>query len=144
MLDCLLSSPGMTKAAWMTKSLAPETFQQTMSVPQAGYRTAIAVTHGGRMSEVSVTFTLRSQDGTSAAYAAPCPRCEAGEISVTVKINADGSFAEVPACPALCMDCEDRLDALLEPEAGKSLADESNGRAMLSKYLKAMNVRSWD
>jgi hypothetical protein len=134
----------MKKAALMTRSLAPENFQQKMSVPEAGYRTAIAVTHGGRMSEVNVTFTLRSQDGASAAYAAPCPRCKVGEISVTVGINPDGSFAEVPACPTLCMDCEDGLDALLEPAAGKSLADESNGRATLSKYLKAMTVRAWD
>ena len=144
MLEACSQSRDTKKAALMTTQPAPETFLHTMSVPEAAYRTAIAVKHGGRMSEVSVTFTLQSQNGTSAAYAAACPRCKVGEISVTVGIYPNGSFAEVPACPALCVDCEDGLDALLEPAAGKSLADESNGRATLGKYLKAMSVRAWD
>jgi hypothetical protein len=122
----------------------PDSFQQTMSVPEQGYRTAIAIKHAGRMTEVSVTFRLRRQEGGSATYAAPCPRCAAGEIVVPVRLSADGGFAEAPACPALCLVCEDALDAILEPDAGPGLGDEPGDRATLGKYLKAMTVRSWD
>lgn len=121
-----------------------ERFQERMNVPEAGYRTAIAIKHEGRMTEVLVTFVLRQQDGASATYAAPCPRCSSGEIVVAVALNPDGSFAGVPACPALCLDCEDALDAILEPNTGISLADEPGNRETLGKYLKAMTTRAWD
>ena len=115
-----------------------------MSIPEAGYLTAIAVKHEGRMTEVSVTFTLRERDASSATYAGLCPRCNSGEIDVTVKLNADGSFAEVPAIPMLCMNCEDTLDVLLEPEKTTGTTDGPGNRESLAKYIKAMNVRSWD
>ncbi len=115
-----------------------------MTVPEAGYRTAIAIKHQGRMTDVRVTFTLQKQEGMSATYSAPCPRCAVGEIVVPVRLAADGGFAEAPACPALCLDCEDALDAILEPDAGPAVGDEPGDRATLGKYLKAMATRSWD
>jgi hypothetical protein len=128
----------------MAKPLPPSSFQEEMNVPEAGYRTAIAIKHQGRMAKVSVTFLLREQNGTSATYAGPCPRCNAGEIIVEVKLDPEGSFAEAPACPMLCMDCEDRLDAVLDPPPGPDLASEPGNRATLGKYLKAMTTRAWD
>lgn len=113
-------------------------------MPEAGYRTGIAIRHVGRMTDVPVTFTLRDQDGASARYAAPCPRCGAGEIVVEVRIAADGGFAEPPACPALCLACEDALDAMLEPQAAPGIGDEPGDRATLGRYLNAMSKRSWD
>jgi hypothetical protein len=133
-----------TPPAGLTPSLPPATFQETMSVPRTDYQTAIAIKHDVRMSEVSVTFLLQRQDGDSATYAAVCPRCNAGEIAVTVRLDADGRFAEPPACPTLCVACEDRLDAIMEPGLGTSLADQPKDRATLGKYLKAMSTRSWD
>lgn len=128
----------------MAEMLPPGSFQQTMSIPQADYRTAIAIKHEGRMTEVLVTFKLRHQEGRLATYAAPCPRCGEGEITVPVRLTADGGFAEAPACPALCLNCEDALDAILEPDAGPGIGDEPGDRATLGKYLKAMTTRSWD
>jgi hypothetical protein len=128
----------------MAATPPPGSFQQTMSVPEAGYQTAIAIKHPGRMKDVLVTFVLRGQDGSSATYAAACPRCAKGEIIVPVRLTAEGGFAEAPACPALCLDCEDVLDAILEPDKGPALGDEPGDRATLGKYLRAMTVRSWD
>lgn len=122
----------------------PASFQQHLPVPEAGYRTAIAIKHEGRMTEVLVTFALRGHEGTYANYAAPCPRCAAGEIVVQVELTAEGGFVQAPACPALCLDCEDALDAILEPSAGPGVGDEPGGRATLGRYLKAMTTRSWD
>lgn len=122
----------------------PASFEKSMPVPEAGYRTAIAIKHEGRMTDVLVTFRLRSQDGRSATYAATCPRCQAGEILVAVKLDGNGGFAEPPACPALCMDCEEALDAILEPKTLSGLKDEPGDRAALGKFLNAMNVRAWD
>jgi hypothetical protein len=122
----------------------PASFPELLAVPGAGYRTAIAIKHPGRMAEVLVTFVLRQQDGSSATYAAPCPRCAKGEIIVPVRLTAEGAFAEAPACPALCMACEDALDAILEPDTGPGLSGEPGDRATLGKYLKAMTVRSWE
>ncbi len=133
-----------TPSAGLTPLLPPATFQETMNIPRADYQTAIAIKHDVRTSEVSVTFVLQTQDGKSATYAAVCPRCNTGEIVVAVNLKADGSFAEAPACPTLCEACEDRLDAILEPGSGKTLADEPGDRATLSKYLKAMTTRAWD
>lgn len=133
-----------TPPAGLTPSLPPSTFQETMSIPRADYQTAIAIKHDERKTAVNVTFVLQSNDGKSATYAAICPRCNVGEITVAVPLNADGSFAEAPACPTLCEACEDRLDAILEPGAGKTLADEPNDRAKLNKYIKAMTTRAWD
>ena len=128
----------------MAATSPPGSFQQTMRVPEAVYRTSIAIKHAGRMTQVLVTFTLRHQEGTSATYAAPCPRCATGEIAVPVKLTGDGGFAETPACPSLCLGCEDTLDAILEPGRGPGLGDEPGDRATLGKYLKAMTVRNWD
>jgi hypothetical protein len=122
----------------------PDSFQQSMNVPAEGYRTSIVIKHEGRMTEVLVTFSLRQREDGVATYAAPCPRCAAGEIVVPVRLTADGGFAEAPACPALCLDCEDALDAILEPETGPAIGDEPGERATLGKYLKAMSTRSWD
>lgn len=133
-----------TPPARLTPSLPPATFQEMMSIPRADYQTAIAIKHDARMKDVSVTFVLQRNDGKSASYAAICPRCNTGEILVAVNLNADGSFAEAPACPTLCESCEDRLDAILEPGAGKTLADEPDDRAKLNKYIKAMTTRAWD
>jgi hypothetical protein len=128
----------------MEKNMPIVSFQQPLAVPEAGYRTAIAIKHPGRMAEVPVTFVLRQQDGNSATYAALCPRCAKGEIIVPVRLTAEGAFAEAPACPALCLACEDALDAILEPEKGPDLGSEPGDRATLGKYLKAMSIRSWD
>lgn len=130
--------------AGLTPSLPPGTFEETMSIPRADYQTAIAIKHDQRMMNVNVTFSMQSRDAMTATYAAVCPRCNTGEIVVAVNLNADGSFAEAPACPTLCMACEDRLDAILEPGSGKTLADEPNDRAKLNKYIKAMTTRAWD
>jgi hypothetical protein len=124
--------------------LPPETFDDTMEVPETGYRTAIAIKHDGRMKQVSVRFVLGERNGQTATYHATCPRCHAGDIEVTVKLTPDGSFAEVPACPTLCVACEDRLDAILEPESPTGSKDEPADRATLGKYLKAMTTRAWD
>jgi hypothetical protein len=132
------------KGDTMSAAPPPGSFQQMMSVPDAGYRTAIAIKHEGRMMDVLVTFVLRQQDGASATYAAQCPRCAAGEIVVPVRLTLDGAFAEAPACPALCLACEDALDAILEPGDGLAIGDEPGDRATLGKYLKAMTTRSWD
>lgn len=128
----------------MTDSPLPPSFQRTMQVPRTDYRTAIAIKHEGQMSDVTVTFDLRTHDSTSATYAARCPRCNTGDIAVTVSLDPDGSFAEAPACPSLCMACEDKLDAMLDPVSNTALRDEPGSRATLSKYLEAMSTRSWD
>ena len=83
-------------------------------------------------------------DGLSGVASTAVAVCAAGEIVVPVRLTADGGFAEAPACPALCLDCEDALDAILEPETGPAIGDEPGERATLGKYLKAMSTRSWD
>ncbi len=115
-----------------------------MNTPEMDYRTAVAVRNDTRTKEVSVTFRLIGQNGASARYAATCPRCNSGEITVDVALAADGSFAEAPACPTLCLACEDRLDQLLEPAAKQDLGDRPGDRETLGNYLKAMNRRAWD
>lgn len=115
-----------------------------MNVPAADYRTAVAVRNDTRMIETDVTFHLVTQTGDTARYAATCPRCGSGEITVDVPLAADGSFTEPPACPTLCLACEDRLDQLLQPPAKKSLGDQPGDRETLGQYLKAMNLRAWD
>ena len=115
-----------------------------MDVPATDYRTATAIKHDRRTKVVSVTFVLRDHDASAASYAAVCPRCGTGEILVSVKLAADGTFAEAPACPTLCIACEDALDAMLEPEAASGPGDQTGDREALSKHLRAMNVRAWD
>lgn len=122
----------------------PRSFEEKMKIPETDYRTALAVRNATRMKEVSVTFRLTGQHGAVASYAATCPRCNSGEISVDVALAADGSFAEAPACPTLCLACEDRLDQLLEPPTKQDLGDKPGDRETLGKYLKAMNLRAWD
>lgn len=122
----------------------PASFEENLKVPEAGYRTAIAITHEGRMTDVRVTFMLRQHGSGSATYAATCPRCNTGEIVVTVALDGDGRFAQPPACPALCLACEDALDAMLEPKAAADITSEPGDRATLGKYLNAMNVRAWE
>jgi hypothetical protein len=95
-----------------------------MNIPVADYRTAVAVRNDTRTVAVDVTFHLMSQGGAMASYAATCPRCNSGEITVEVPLAADGSFAETPACPTLCLACEDRLDQLLDPPAKKNIGDQ--------------------
>jgi hypothetical protein len=128
----------------MAKHPPPESFEAILSVPERDYLTAIAIRHEGRMREVPVTFLLRQHDGEGAAYAAICPRCNTGEILVDVALNGEGGFAEPPACPSLCLACEDALDAILEPAAATSIGDEPGDRETLRRYLKAMTIRSWD
>lgn len=123
---------------------APHSFEETMNIPETDYRTAVAVRNDTRTRQVTVTFVLTGQSGRQASYTATCPRCHEGEITVDVALAPDGSFAEVPACPTLCMACEDRLDALLEPQARESIGDQPGDRETLGKYLKAMNLRAWD
>ena len=115
-----------------------------MEIPETDYRTALAVRNDTRMKEVTVTFQLLAQEGASASYAATCPRCNTGEITVDVALAPDGSFAEAPACPTLCLACEDRLDQLLEPRAKLDIGQQPGDRETLGKYLKAMNLRAWD
>ena len=127
-----------------TPGQPPASFAEIVDVPAAGYRTAIAIKHDGRMTKAEVTFNLKEHTADSATYSALCPRCHAGEIAVAVKLKADGSFAEAPACPTLCLACEDRLDDILEPDRGPALEDQPQDRATLGKYLKAMSTRAWD
>ncbi len=127
----------------MTKPVPPATFLEKMRVPEVGYRTALAIKHDVKTREVTVTFVLRDQDGQSASYAALCPRCNVGELIVEVGLAPDGSFADIPACPTLCLGCEDALDALLEPAASPDLQNSSGDRATLNTFLKLMNARSW-
>jgi hypothetical protein len=94
------------------------------------------------MKTVTVTFALRDRRGDTATYVATCPRCHAGELVAIADLDQDGKFKEPPACPALCLDCEDRLDAILEPSA-PDLSSESSGRGTMDKYLKAMKP-SWE
>lgn len=128
----------------MSTMPAPQSFEETMKIPETDYRTAVAIRNDMRMKEVAVTFRLLAQNGPSASYAATCPRCHSGEITVEVALAPDGSFAEAPACPTLCLACEDRLDQLLEPPAKAAQGDEPSDRETLGKYLKAMNLRAWD
>jgi hypothetical protein len=94
------------------------------------------------MIEAKITFVLRDQDGTMATYVAPCPRCNVGEIAVTVPLRPDGGFAEDPACPSLCTSCEEGLDAMLDgPQAAST---KPGSRDSLRQFLKAMNLRAWD
>lgn len=115
-----------------------------MQVPEAAYRSAIAIKHNGKMTDVSVTFVLQSRNDQVANYAAKCPRCNDGRISVAVPLKRDGSFAEPPACPMLCLACEARIDAILEPGADRKIEREPSDRAGLNQFIRGMNVRSWD
>jgi hypothetical protein len=120
----------------------PASFLHVSEIPETEYRTAVAILHSERMRAVSITFELKEHAGTHATYAAVCPRCNAGEIIAVAELQSDGSFKEQPACPTLCMACEDRLDAMLEPEGGFNPDNEPAGRATLDKHLKEM-ARSW-
>jgi hypothetical protein len=120
----------------------PRTFVHDSEIPETEYRTAVALLHSARTRPVSINFELKEHAGPRATYAATCPRCHEGEIVAIADLNADGSFREPPACPALCMACEDRLDALLEQEGGYDPDKEPSGRETLDKYLKAM-ARNW-
>ena len=143
MLGFHSSTPAM-KDVSMPVSPAPRSFEEKMEIPETDYRTALAVRNDTRMKEVTVTFQLLAQEGASASYAATCPRCNTGEITVDVALAPDGSFAEAPACPTLCLACEDRLDQLLEPRAKLDIGQQPGDRETLGKYLKAMNLRAWD
>ncbi len=66
------------------------------------------------MNSVEVEFVLQTHDARFAQYEAICPRCRTGEITVIVKLAKDGQFSGTTACPALCLACEDRLDAILK------------------------------
>ena len=134
----------VTKEHSMPAAPAPASFTETMNIPAAELRTAVAVKNDTRTVAVTVTFRLRGQTGAVASYAATCPRCNSGEIEVEVPLAADGSFAEAPACPTLCLACEDRLDQLMEPGAKKTIGEQPGDRETLDKYLKAMNLRAWD
>lgn len=128
----------------MPAAPATPSFTEKMNIPATDFRTAVAIRNDTRTVEVTVTFLLTAQDGASATYAATCPRCKTGAITVDVALAPDGSFAEAPACPTLCVSCEDRLDLIMEPEAAKGLGDQPGDRETLGKYLKAMNLRAWD
>lgn len=128
----------------MANASPPASFQEQLMVPKADYRTAIAIKHDQAMKPVTATFLLREWRPGSASYAAPCPRCGKGEIVVEVKLTADQSFAEAPACPSLCLDCEDRLDSLLEAAEASGTEEEEGGRAALDRHIRAMNRRAWD
>ena len=112
-------------------------------MPEADYRTGIAIKHVGRMTEVLVTFTLSYQDGVSARYVAPCPRCAAGEIVVEVKLAADGGFAETRLARR-CARLRGRPRCHSGAAHGPGIGDEPGDRATLGKYLRAMSTRSWD
>ena len=122
-------------------SSPPKIFLKKFDVPETEYRTAIAIQHKGRMSQVDVAFVLRMHDAMSATYHGLCPRCLTGEISVVVKLLPDARFAEVPACPGLCLACEDQLDAILERNASTAHGDAPSNRAGLSNTLKMMTTR---
>jgi hypothetical protein len=128
----------------MPAASPPLSFEEKMKIPEVDYRTAVAIRNATRTKDVTVTFRLVARHGASASYAATCPRCNSGEITVDVALAKDGSFAEPPACPTLCIACEDRLDKLLEPQAKTALGDQPGDRETLGKYLKAMNLRAWD
>ena len=89
------------------------------------------------------SVTVFSQTATE-VYLFDLNLLKTGAITVDVALAPDGSFAEAPACPTLCVSCEDRLDLIMEPEAAKGLGDQPGDRETLGKYLKAMNLRAWD
>jgi len=140
----MLGFATVTKEPSMPAAPAPPSFTEKMNIPATDFRTAVAIKNDTRTTEVAVTFLLKAQDGVVASYGATCPRCNVGEITVDVVLAPDGSFAEAPACPTLCVACEDRLDLILEPEVKKGLGDQPGDRETLGKYLKAMNLRAWD
>ncbi len=116
----------------------------TTKVPQSEYRTAIAIQHDERLTDVELTFLLQDQEGTTATYKARCPRCNEGEIVATLPLNADGSLPEDPAVPGFCLDCEERLDAILGTQDSRETRARPDDRATLRTLLKTMNVRPWD
>jgi len=120
------------------RSQPPHSFVEVLKVPAVQYRTAIAIKNAVQTNEVVVTFTLTGQESDCATYSAPCPRCHVGEIGVDVKLNPDGGFAEPLACPALCLDCEERLDAILGQGTSVDLKNEPSGRATLKKYIQGL------
>ena len=140
----MLGFRAVTKEHSMPAAPAPSSFTEKMNIPATDFRTAVAVRNDTRTVQVAVTFLLKSQSGATASYAATCPRCNSGEITVDVPLAADGSFAEAPACPTLCLACEDRLDQLLDPPEKKTIGEQPGDRETLGKYLKAMNLRAWD
>lgn len=119
----------------------PALFRETLTIPEAAYRTAVAIQNRGRMKSVEVVFVLQTHDARSAQYQAICPRCHAGDIVVTVKLTQNGQFQAPPACPALCLSCEDKLDSMLE--SGSSSRTPSD-RAALNATLKIMTSRPFD
>ena len=125
-------------------SQPPKVFVETMAVPLAKYRTAIAIKTTGPTAEVNVAFSLVERMGDLATYTGRCPRCRDGEIVAQVKLKPDGSFSERPACPGLCVACEERLDAILGPSAAAAGSrKEPVNRSTLAQHLQAM-TRRWD
>ena len=117
----------------------PDTFTETMQIPVASYRTAIAIKNVVRMHEVTVVFSLKEYNPGVAIYSGRCPRCQVGNITVYAKINPDGGFSERPACPTLCIDCEERLDEILEPARKTNLKSEPSNRTRLDKYIRGLS-----
>ncbi len=91
----------------------PKSFAHDDEGPAIRIPRAIAIQHDERLTDVELTFLLQDQEGTTATYKARCPRCNEGEIVATLPLNADGSLPEDPAVPGFCLDCEERLDAIL-------------------------------
>ncbi len=139
-----MTEEGSTLAPGAGPSLPPATFAGIVEVPSESYKTAIAIQHEGRMTLVEITFILQGCNDGVASYSAVCPRCQIGPIELTVKFNQGGSFVEAPAFPALCLACEDRLDAIIDPQAWAGLKEEPTDRETLSKQIKAMKTRAWD
>ena len=116
----------------------PASFREVLTIPETAYRTAVAIQNRGRMRSVEVVFALQSHDAQSAQYQAICPRCCTGEINVVVKLAQNGQFAAPPACPALCLACEDRLDAILKTATSSNAPSD---RAALNATLRIMSSR---
>ena len=116
----------------------PSSFREALTIPETAYRTAVAIQNRGRMKSVEVVFVLQTHDARSAHYQAVCPRCHTGDIAVIVKLTQNGQFQAPPACPALCLSCEDKLDSMLE--SGSSSRTPSD-RAALNATLKIMTSR---
>lgn len=95
-----------------------KTFHCVVAVPQLSkMRRKQFKTNGIRYSGLS--FNLVSQVGDHLVYKSNCPRCAAKDAIQADTVFKDGRTLWPPELgyPELCLDCEDKLDELMEPAA---------------------------
>ena len=80
-------------------------------IPVAGrYRRALL--NPKRFKASALEFRLIERNGEHLKYLGQCPRCDEGTIEVSGTFKNGKTEHEV--APHLCLECEDRLDELLE------------------------------